>query len=144
MPKKILKIDPRIVELEAKLARAVADYANLERRFSEQSGSVVKFATANLLTRLLEVRDHLGLAAAAGDQSLKLILSAFDKILVEEGVTEVPTTGAFDPNTMECQETAPGVKDQILRVTRPGYLLHDRVLRPARVVVGDGTPITSN
>lgn len=138
MTKKIVKIDPKIAELEAKLARALADYSNLEKRYADGSASIVRFATSSLLGKLLEVRDHLGLASVTGDPSLKLILSSFDKILVEEGVTEVKTNGAFDPHTMECQETVPGPQDQIVKVTRPGYMLHDRVLRPARVVVGSG------
>lgn len=145
MAKKILKSDPKIDELtskisqlESSLARALADYRNLEKRYADGSASIVQFATSSLLGKLLEVRDHLGLASVTGDPSLKLILSSFDKILVEEGVTEVKTAGVFDPHTMECQETVPGPQDQIIRVIRPGYLLHDRVLRPARVVVGNG------
>lgn len=145
MPKKTIKGDPqlgelttKIAHLESALARALADYANLEKRYADGSASIVQFATSSLLSKLLEVRDHLGLASVTGDPSLKLILSSFDKILVDEGVTEVKTDGAFDPHTMECQETVPGTKDQIIRVIRPGYLLNGRVLRPARVAVGNG------
>jgi len=145
MPKaKTNKVDPQVTLLQDKLARALADYSNLEKRFSSESSSVIKFANANLLTRLLEVRDHLGLASLTGDPSLKIILSTFDKILVDEGVVEVKSDGSFDPHTMECQETAPGDKDKIVRVIRPGYMLHDRVLRPARVVVGSGVVVKSN
>lgn len=144
MKAKTTKTDPQVSLLQDKLARALADYSNLEKRFSSESSSVVKFANANLLTRLLEVRDHLGLASLTGDPSLKIILSTFDKVLTDEGVREVKAEGAFDPHTMECQETENGAKDQVVRVVRPGYLLHDRVLRPARVVVGNGTPNKSN
>ena len=138
MPKKV--IQPK-VDLQSKLARALADYANLERRFSEQSSAVVKFATSSLLTKLLDVRDHLGLASTQiKDPSLTMILNSLDKILVEEGVTTVKTDGVYDPVSMECQEMGPGTKDQVIQVIRPGYRLHDRLLRTARVVVGSGTP----
>lgn len=140
----ITRLGSDLAALKDRLARALADYQNLEKRFSSESSSVVKFANTNLLTRLLEVRDHLGLASLTGDPSLKIILSTFDKVLVDEGVVEIKTEGAFDPHTMECQETAHGIKDQIIRVIRPGYMLHDRVLRPARVVVGNGTDVKSN
>ena len=145
MPKKVIqpKVDLQstIDELQSKLARALADYANLERRFSEQSSAVVKFATSSLLTKLLDVRDHLGLASTQiKDPSLTMILNSLDKILVEEGVTTVKTDGAYDPVSMECQEMGPGTKDQVIQVIRPGYRLHDRLLRTARVVVGSGTP----
>ena len=126
-------------DLKSQLARALADYANLERRFSEQSSAVIKFATSGLLTKLLDVRDHLALATTQiKDPSLTMILSALDKILVEEGVVEVKTDGLYDPTSMECQEMGIGEKDHIIKVVRLGYRLHDRVLRTARVVVGNG------
>ncbi len=133
-----------IINLKSSLARALADYSNLEKRFERDSSSIVKFANSNILEKLLEVRDHLGMAAAAGDTSLKLILSTFDKVLVAEGVTEVKTTGNFDPALMECQDTVAGEKDKVISVIRPGYLLHDRVLRTARVTVGNGEIIKTN
>jgi molecular chaperone GrpE len=133
-------VNPELENLKSSLARALADYANLERRFSEQSTSVVKFATANLLTKLLDLRDHLEMAAAQlKDPSLTMILSSFDKLLESEGVEMVKTEGTYDPRTMECQELGAGPKDQVIKVVRNGYRLHDRVLRTARVVVGNGT-----
>lgn len=146
MPKKTIKSDPKVEELksnvlrlESALARALADYANLERRFGEQSSAVIKFANSGLLAKLLDIRDHLALASVQiKDPSLTLILSSLDKLLVEEGVTEVKTDGPYDPTTMECQEMSGGEKDTIIKVTRPGYRLHDRVLRTARVIVGNG------
>ncbi|PIR98725.1 nucleotide exchange factor GrpE [Candidatus Collierbacteria bacterium CG10_big_fil_rev_8_21_14_0_10_44_9] len=135
------KIDPKIAQLEASLARALADYANLERRFSEQSSVVIKFATASLITKLLDIRDNLAMASIhIKDQSITMILGALDKLLVEEGVVEVKTDGLYDPSTMECQEMGKGKKNQVVKIIRPGYRLHDRVLRPARVVVGAGSP----
>ncbi len=134
-----LKTDPKIAALESSLARALADYANLERRFASESASVIKFATADLLKKLLEIRDHLDLATRTlKDQSLTLILGSLDKLLQSEGVVEVQTSGNFDPATMECQEIVPGQKNKVVSTIRPGYLLHDRVLRTARVTVGGG------
>lgn len=145
MTKKTVKTDPKIAELQASLARALADYANLERRFAEQSTSVIKFATSSLITKLLDVRDHLAMASTQiKDQSIGMILSSLDKLLVEEGVTEVKTDGLYDPSSMECQELGEGDKDKVVKVIRPGYKLHDRVLRPARVVVGSGEQPKSN
>lgn len=133
------KTDPKIAALESSLARALADYANLERRFAADSAGVIKFATSELLRKILEIRDHLEMATSTiKDQSLTLILGSLDKLLEGEGVVRVKTDGNFDPLSMECQEMAPGPKDQVVQVVRPGYLLHDRVLRTARVVVGNG------
>ncbi len=130
----------KINQLESSLARALADYANLERRYSEQSSAVIKFATSSLLTKLLDIRDHLVMASQAlKDQSVTMILGSLDKLLVDEGITEVKTDGLYDPTSMECQEQVNGEKDKVVQVIRNGYLLHGRVLRAARVVVGSGT-----
>ena len=140
-------VDPRdeqIVDLKGKLARALADYSNLEKRFERDSSSIIKFANSNLLGKLLEVRDHLGMAASAGDTSLKMILATFDKLLIDEGVTEVKVDGMYDPATMECHETVPGDKDKVITVQSRGYMLHGKLLRAARVTVGSGEPIKSN
>lgn len=134
--------DPKDLEIQAlkdRLARSLADYQNLEARTARDSSNLVKFANSNLLEKLLELRDHLGMAAASGDKSLTMVLSTFDKLLGSEGVTPIPTSGLFDPTLMECDEVADGKKDEIISVVRAGYMLHDRVLRPARVIVGNGT-----
>ena len=131
----------KIQGLESSLARALADYANLERRYSDQSSAVVKFATSNLITKLLDIRDHLAMASVQlKDQSITMILGSFDKLLIDEGVVEVKTDGSYDPSSMECQEMGEGEKDKVIKVIRAGYRLHDRVLRTARVVVGSGNP----
>lgn len=140
-------VDPRdeqIVDLKGKLARALADYSNLEKRFERDSSSIIKFANCNLLGKLLEVRDHLGMAASAGDTSLKMILATFDKLLIYEGVTEVKVDGMYDPATMECHETVPGDKDKVITVQSRGYMLHGKLLRAARVTVGSGETTKSN
>lgn len=137
-PQKSSELD----SLKASLTRALADYANLERRYNEQSSAVVKFAKADLLTKLLEIRDHLAMASLElKDQSITMILNSFDKLLLGEGVSEVKVDGLYDPSTMECQELGEGPKDKVIKVIRPGYLLHDRVLRTARVVVGSGAHV---
>lgn len=131
----------KINQLESSLARALADYANLERRFSEQSSTVIKFATASLIAKLLDIRDNLAMASThVKDQSITMILNSLDKLLQDEGVAEVKTDGLYDPASMECQEQVEGEKDKVMKVIRPGYRLHDRVIRSARVIVGSGIP----
>jgi len=61
------------------------------------------------------------------------------KILQEAGLQEIPAAGrAFDPYEMDCIERVPDaeIKDGMVKaVVRKGYRLHDRVLRPAQVIV---------
>ena len=132
--------DPMIQALEAKLARAVADYANLEKRFQRDSSHVIKFATANLITKLLDLRDNLDLSdQSLNDQGISMLLAQLHKIIQEEGVVKVDTSGDFDPTCMECSELVAGKQGQIIATTRTGYKLHDRVLRTASVVIGSGS-----
>lgn len=144
MPKKSpvqIQVDPREEELKAlrdRLARALADYSNLEKRFAKDSTSVIHFANASLVIKLLDIRDHLEATAKHfTDPGVKMILDSLDKILAEEGVQAVETAGVFDPATMECSETVEGEQDEVISVQRAGYRLHDRILRPARVTVGN-------
>lgn len=140
MPKKSTpNLQPTIDDLQSKLARAVADYANQQKRFERDSSSIIKFANSSLLGQLVEFRDHLELSARTlSDQGLSLLIKQFDKILADEGVKEVDTKDGFDPSCMECSELVEGEKDQIVEVSRKGYYLHDRVLRPASVKLGAG------
>lgn len=143
-PKKVTKptsspSDSKIQQLESQLARALADYQNLEKRVSRDSAAMMRFASASLLSKILDIRDHLASAAShLPDPSLTMILAQLDKLLSDEGVVMVKTDTVFDPSTMECSESAPGEKDKVISVQRPGYLLGDRLLRSARVTVGNG------
>ena len=125
--------------LELQLKRALADYANLERRFTSESSQVIRFANSSLIQKLLDFQDNLDLAIAnTKDQGIQMVAAQFTKILEDEDVKEIDTKGEFDPTTMESSEVLPGKKNQIIQVIRKGYTLHDRVLRPASVTVGNG------
>jgi molecular chaperone GrpE len=61
--------------------------------------------------------------------------------LAKEGLVEIETDGRFDPHVHEALLTQPSEEDDgaILEVLQKGYRLGDRVLRPARVVISEGT-----
>ncbi len=130
----------RLAELEQKLARALADYQNLEKRFHQESTQIIKFANRELLRKLLDLRDNLERAAQSiQDQGINLVLAQLDKILEEEKVKEISALHQeFDPNLMEAEEVVAGEANRVVAVTRKGYLHHDRLLRPAKVKVGSG------
>lgn len=92
------------------------------------------------LAKLLPVVDALEAASThLKDQGLGLALQQLKTVLDEEGVKEMSLINQpFDPKTAECVEIIPGKKDQVVSVTQKGYLLNDKVLRPARVKVGKG------
>ncbi len=71
------------------------------------------------------------------DQGLQVSINQFLDIIKGEGVTRVKTVGEnFDPYTMECVTTEVGEENKVLEELRAGYMLYDKVLRPAQVKVG--------
>lgn len=122
------------------MKRALADYQNLTKRVESERLEFIKYVLEQFLLKLLPVVDALEAAEAhLKDEGLTLAINKLKTILTEEGVKEMSLVGqVFDPRLAECLETVPGKKDEVVNVTQKGYLLNDKVLRPARVKVGKG------
>ncbi len=133
-----MKKTDKITDLENKWKRALADYANLEKRIEKEKEDFVKFANAQLLNKLLAVLDNLELAERhLKDKGLTLAGNRFREILKEEGVEEIEVLGRnFDPELMDAVETVDGPKNKVVEVVLKGYKLYGKVLRPAKVKVG--------
>jgi len=130
----------KIDELEHKWKRAVADYANLEKRIEKEKNHFIKFSNAQLLKKLLPILDDLELCENhLKDQGLTMILNKLKEILKSEGVEEIKTQGEeFQPEAMEVIEMVEGPKNRVIEVSNKGYLLDDKILRIAKVKVGKG------
>lgn len=137
-----MKKKDQIADLENKWKRALADYANLEKRIEKEKEDFVKFANAQLLDKLLNVLDDLESAEKhLKDKGLTLAGNRFREILKEEGVEEIEVLGRnFDPELMDAVETVDGPKNKVVEVVLKGYKLYGKVLRPAKVKVGGGPP----
>lgn len=122
------------------LKRALADYQNLKKRVEKEKLDYVKFATSSLIDKLLSVIDDLERADNhLKDKGLRLAIDQFRSILNLEGVKEIEVLGLeFDPQTSDCVELVKGSKNKIIEVTKKGYYLNEKVLRPAQVKVGQG------
>jgi molecular chaperone GrpE len=133
-------LNEKVAEFEEKWKRALADYRNLENRMQEQRGEWVRSANKDLLLRLLPVLDTLLLAFQhTQDKTLQVSVTQFLDILKSEGVTKIEAVGKdFDPVAMECVVTDAGDENKVLEELRPGFMLHDKILRPAQVKVGNG------
>ncbi|MEN9407251.1 MAG: hypothetical protein RLZZ455_467 [Candidatus Parcubacteria bacterium] len=127
----------RCEEFEAKYKRALADYQNLEKRNREERGEWIRTSGREILLRLLPVLDTLSLANKhVEDQGIKVTLQQFQDVLKAEGVLKIETLGKkFDPHLMEAVEMVED-GDDVVEEVREGYMLHDRLLRPAHVRVG--------
>ncbi|MCY7312577.1 MAG: nucleotide exchange factor GrpE [Pseudoxanthomonas sp.] len=123
-----------------------ADLENQRKRVSRDVDQLRKFANERLLSDLLPVFDSLdGGLAAAGEQpsplhdGLQLTLRQLLKVAGDNGLSVVDPSGeAFNPDyhqaisQVEADGVAPG---HVVQVFQKGYLLNDRLLRPALVVV---------
>ena len=128
----------RTKQLEEQLKRALADYQNLERRVDEERKLLSALSSAILIEKFLPVLDNLESAQShLNDQGLELVIKQFKDILTSEGVAEIQSEGAkFDPNLHEATEVIVGENDdQIVKVTRKGYKINDKVIRAAQVTV---------
>ena len=136
----IEKLMARNAELEVNYKRVLADYQNQDRRFKEAQGHLIKFANASLLDKLLENIDSLEMAVGhLKDSGLTMIIGQLLETLKAEGLQSIESDGkTFDPLTMDCIEVVPGEKDKVVETLNNGYLLYDKVLRPAKVKVGSG------
>lgn len=118
--------------------RAVADYQNLEKRINEERASWIRSASSDLILRLLPILDTLMLAQKhVQDEGVALGVKQLITILEQEGVKPVETQDKnFDPQTMECVATESGERGKVLQELQRGYVLYDKILRPAKVKVG--------
>lgn len=126
--------------------RARAEIDNTRRRAQEDIAKAHKFAVEKFAADLLPVKDTLEMALAdqnpeslrAGlELTLKNLVAAFEKAaLVEEN----PLGGKFDPHRHQAMATQESDQpaNTVIQVYQKGYLLAERVLRPAMVVVAKG------
>lgn len=133
-------LENQIAVLEENLKRALADYQNLERRVVSEKSELVKYANQELLKTLLPSFDNLYLAEKyIQDEGIKLTMQKLTENLEEVGVKRIEVENKeFNPNTMECVEVVDGEEDMVVSELRPGYMLFDKVIRPAAVKVGSG------
>jgi molecular chaperone GrpE len=148
----IAALQQRIAELESTLLRERADVENQRKRWLREFEQARKFGVERLLADLLPVLDSLeqGIKAAetpgagidslrqGADMTLKLLLKAGES----HGLSAVDPVGqAFDPEVhqaMGMQPSAEVAADHVLAVLQKGYRLHDRLVRPALVIVSQG------
>ncbi|MGB1229569.1 MAG: nucleotide exchange factor GrpE [Holosporaceae bacterium] len=150
--------DDRLQELEAKnkelhadFLRALAEVENLKKRHVREKEETLKYATARLLKDMLSVSDNIARALSAPPQAtadpltkslfegVKLVQKDVERFLKNQGVVSVEAAGkTFDPHKHEAMReiSDPAKKaDEVVDVIQEGYMLHDRLLRPALVVV---------
>jgi molecular chaperone GrpE len=128
--------------------RAQADFINYKRRTEQEREEFGKFANAMLMLNLLPILDDLERALASVPSKLaklswvegmRLIERKLWASLEAQGLSQIKAVGEpFDPNLHEAAMQGKGKEGIVVEELQKGYKLHDRVIRPAKVVVGNG------
>ena len=144
MARKTRQVEDRVHKeldvVKGMLARALADYDNLNKRVDRERADLGKIASIGIIVRLLPVLDNLESAQMhLQDPGLAISVGEFKKVLNEEGLTEIkPKMGdIFDENTMEVIEVVKGTSDNVItEIVLEGWKFEDgTVVRHAKVKV---------
>jgi molecular chaperone GrpE len=148
---RLAELEGEVARLKDTLLRSHADQQNQQRRHQRDREDLRKFAVAGLVEDLLPALDALTLGlesatrqpeAKAVAEGFRLAVNQLRTTLAGHGLAEINPQGQpFDPSRHEsvgqqASETVP--EGQVVLVARPGWALHDRVLRPAAVFLSSG------
>jgi len=151
----------RLKDTHERLLRTAAEFDNFKKRAQKEKDDAAKFGTEKLLKDFLPVMDNLERALDHAEQhdlkqvieGVKLVQKLFETTLSKHGVVGFSTVGKpFDPAVAEAlmQQESDEPPNTVVSEMARGYKLHDRLVRPAAVVVAkartpaappsDGTP----
>ncbi len=146
----IERLEEALEEEHDRRLRAVAELRNFKRRTAKERQERARYAGQEVLSEILPVMDNLQRVleheAEAGTEDfatgVRMTVEEFFRILDQLGVTVLGCEGEpFDPAVHDAVarvETDEVPEGTVVEVDTPGYCLHDRCLRPARVVVAKG------
>lgn len=150
--------EQRVEELNDKLLRALAEAENVRRRAERDKSDAAKYAIANFAREVLGVADNMKRAMASVDSEARKKDPALEQLMVGLEMTEremlstferfgikpIEAMGEkFDHNLHEAMfelDDATIPAGTVMQVVEPGYMLNDRLLRPAKVGVSKGGP----
>jgi molecular chaperone GrpE len=156
----IRKMEARIEELEKEVeanydrfVRVTADFDNFKKRTSREVSDLRKFANENILRDMLSVADNLERAIDSGSKpdsekktlldGVKITLKDLSRMFEKYGVKDFKSKGKpFDPvfhQAMMQEQTDDYPDNIVLNELQKGYTIHERLLRPAMVVVAKNT-----
>lgn len=146
---------PQQPDYYEKYVRLSADFENFRKRTEREKAALLAYGKKDFLEKLLPAYEVLlrqqakmqkDTAADVPEQfksvlgGLNMVLSEMDKAFKAEGVSRIETIGkAYDPQTSEAIAVIPAKAEQdgiVLEEVQMGFMMDDKVLRPARVVVG--------
>lgn len=138
-------------DAQDRLLRTQAELENFRKRSRREYEEAQRYREIDLLRDLLPVLDNAHRAIEAADKTddigalrsgFRMMAQQIEKLLVSHGCLTIETDGTpFDPAIHDAilQQPAPGIApDTVVATATKGYRLHDRVVRPAQVIVAKG------
>lgn len=139
-------LETLVSERTADLQRLQAEYVNYKRRVDRDRHQARQLGVESVMTEMLPVLDTISLARSHGDLTggFKAVADALEKVTDKHGLKPFGEVGdEFDPRLHEALMHVPMAGITVTtcsQVMQQGYMLNDRVLRPARVAVSDPDP----
>lgn len=140
-------------EAKDRLLRTQAELENYRKRAARQMDEQRRYADLPLLRELLPVWDNMGRAIEAAEkdhkaenllEGFKMVMRQLEEVLARHHCTEMQAMdGPFDPHLHEAvfqQPSAGHPPGTVIGVTQTGFQLHDRVVRPSKVIVSVAEP----
>ncbi|MBI4115119.1 MAG: nucleotide exchange factor GrpE [Candidatus Omnitrophica bacterium] len=141
---KLLKQAKELEELRDKFLRSAADYENAKKRLAKERDEFIKFSQEKLIRDILPILDNFERALAHSDTSnpivagVQLTWKQLLDVLKAHGLKRLSVEGGvFDPHRHEAvdQVEEKGPEGVIVQEITAGYLLQERVIRPAKVII---------
>ena len=142
-------------DYRSQFLRSVANLENFRKRVAKEKEEIIRMANASLIEDLLPVMDTMKLGLEASEKhpeaseikkGFEMVLEQMNRILKEKGLIEVTPDGEeFDPNKHESisYQTSKDIPEgKVIQTIRTGYILNDRLIRPANVIVSSGNSDT--
>ncbi|MCG8472442.1 MAG: nucleotide exchange factor GrpE [Desulfobacterales bacterium] len=159
LQEKVKGAEAKAAENHDKLLRATAEFDNYKKRSLREFQESKKYANEAFIKQLLPVIDNLERAVEATSsetedsgkvvvEGVKMTLSEIFKVFDKFNLKALESEGKpFDPNFHQAviqEETDEVPENTVVKVMQKGYLLHDRLIRPAMVVVSKAAPKAVN
>jgi len=153
--------EEEVAELKDKLLRTLAEMENLRRRTQKDREDALKYSSANFARDMLSVADNLrraidsipedgdpdGAALVGFIEGISLTEKELLSTLERHGIRKIDPMGEkFDPQFHEAMFEIPSAEAEngtVLQVVEVGYVIHDRLLRPAKVGIAKAGPAPS-
>ena len=147
----IESLQAQLADAEKRVLMAHADLDNFRRRTRRDQQDTLKYASLPLMGQILDALDNFDRAIEAHEQDpsgaglldgVKMVAQQISDTLAEKGCKKIEAVGhPFDPNKHQALQMQPSDDfdaNIVMTDLRPGFELHDRVIRPSQVFVSTG------